>query len=383
MAAPAQAYFLIDYKFRGSNGVEMTVNPAKAQADIATLKARFYLDEVIGFKANYGGVEYHGFWGMVLPSGFNYNHHKTSRMLEINGPKPGQILRTFNDAGLNTMGNCNTPSLTTATIGEILLSVDLLTAFYCAATSYGLVYKINGGSPITVETFTAIAQNTFSAKSLLISNDSIKAGDTILVTSFITNDEGVYASTGSASFTATPKTAVMKFNNTYASSAYSSGSNVTIYFATVNIGINTLFYTNLAMTTLPSQGYYVLGEIWYEVRPATINSEGVMKVVATGACISSEWPTSDPQYYTGGTDTGAYTTINVFFNSSSYVDPCSKYNEGNLSIRYLYLREFNGVYYKNSSLTTLADTGYYVWGGVWRYINAGLASNPTTCPTGV
>ena len=193
MSAPAQAYFLIDAKFRGSNDVEQIVNPAKAQADIATLKARFYLDDVIAFKAVWAGVEYHGFWGTVLPSGFNYDHHKTSRMLEINGPKQGQILRTFNDAGLNSSGDATVATVVTNWANYIKLNLVFKSAFYFNSSEFGIEYKRVADSVWIKQVLSTavLLKNTSQAITYIVQND-YNLSDQILIRPYIINPEKNY-----------------------------------------------------------------------------------------------------------------------------------------------------------------------------------------------
>lgn len=155
-------YFNIDTKFRGSNDVEMIVNPAKSQqfgsglTDLEALKAHikatFYLDEIMGFKANYGGTDYHGFWGLVKAGSFNESMHKATRILEIHGDTFGNSLRMLNDAGLNTYG------IAYAIYAELetgLVKANITDSFLNPTTAVTLYWRVvPGGSwqtPIPME----------------------------------------------------------------------------------------------------------------------------------------------------------------------------------------------------------------------------------------
>lgn len=285
MGAPQQAYFLIDAKFRGSNDVEQIVNPAKAQADLATLKARFYLDDVIAFKAVWGGVEYHGFWGTVLPSGFNYNHHKTSRLLEINGPKPGQILRTLNDAGLNTLGDTSgiNPTADQSLLEVTTGNINFLSGFYVTTNSFGVKFRIGLGAWQTV-----LGTGNLPAEASATQNfelNGAQANQSIEVYAFISNDEGEYVS-DTKSILVLAQDLQIQF-----SSSMPCGGSVATYYISEDLAIGTTIF-NEATLQFATAGYYTYGNNTYHQE----SIGGVIEITSLGSCTVPATRTSFSYY---------------------------------------------------------------------------------------
>jgi hypothetical protein len=371
MSAPSTAYFPINFKFRGSNNVEMTVNPAKAQADLATLKARFYLDDVICFQANVGGVLYHGFWGVVLPSGFNYNHHKTTRLLEINGPKPGQLLRTFNDAGLNTLGDAATPIITDFKVGKIKIDNQVFkSAFYISSGNYGIKYN-KGAGWVEVLVNTSLAANTSNTVNINHETDALEQGDNVLVLAFITNTEGVYESP-TFNYTALAND-VMMGNGAYGSSACSSVPSL-FYLKRSTISIGSTIYTNSACTTPAANGYYSFGGKFYKQITADGNPASVFNVpTVTLIRDCGDWETTDPAYVPPSTKYD-------YYGYDNFAAPiaCSNASSGPLNSLY-YPSGTNPTYYTNPQLTNVAPNGWYSDSIGWIRIQAGKKTNQGNC----
>ena len=385
MSAPASAYLLIDFKFRGSNGVLQIVNPAKAQADLATLKARFYLDDIIGFKAVYAGVEYHGFWGVVLPSGYNYDHHKPSRLLEINSPQTGKILRTLNDAGLNTLGDASTPIMSSdLSVGKIRISNMILKSAYYLISAYnGIKVSVNGGAEGVFSFDIYLNLNTSISNSfeVVLPENYYKSGDFISIRGYIINDEGTYLS-NITSFTASLRSLTSKYSSSYASTAKNSGATVTIYLTTGRDPyIGDIIYSDNIMSTRVDNGYYYFNMKWYRFGPPAGETATGTNETVTSIGDNGSWPSDDPLFVP------EYTIFNFnhfepLVNGAS--NACFNVNNSPNAIT-LYRAPTSLRFYKYNnrpiSSNILCENGYYVFnsGSEYYQINSGSISTTGAC----
>lgn len=211
MAAGTNNYFNIDYYWRGSNNVAMIVNPAKTQqfgtsiSDLnqllAFIKATFYLDDVVGFKANYNGVDYHGFWGVVITGGVNEKMHRRNRWLEIHADTTTANKHFLNDAGLNTKGISVTQSTDSPQIDSFKVKATFKSAFFVPTNQFGVRYRMLTGTGYTswfeVIVDSVRAQNTIFEEIIYLPNvsqDYVGVGDFVMYTTFIINNEGRYDS---------------------------------------------------------------------------------------------------------------------------------------------------------------------------------------------
>lgn len=195
MSAPINQYLTIDATFRGSNNISMVVNPARAVVDLATIKSRFYLDDVIGFKANYLGTEYHGFWGTCIVGGINESMHRTNRVLEIHGNTFGGNKRTFNDAGLNTLGFTVMNLIKTFASNNIRMNTTYKSAWWVDSDDIGFAWKKQGAANYDYFSVGSapLKQVTDTSDKTLVTN--LVKDDTIVLQPYITNGEGTYLGT--------------------------------------------------------------------------------------------------------------------------------------------------------------------------------------------
>lgn len=385
MSAPASAYLLIDFKFRGSNDVLQIVNPAKAQADLATLKARFYLDDIIGFKAVYAGVEYHGFWGVVLPSGYNYDHHKPSRLLEINCPQTGKILRTFNDAGLNTLCRLDTQTIRSFKIDDIKIRSYILSAYYLS-TTIDIYYESGGNWIKWVDT-----QNLAQAVDALIDfeNTSVGskiAGEYIAFKIVASNLDGDQIKEFSIVLSPVAFTSI-KYHPTVASYANNQTNSATLRDVypekTPIFSINNRHFKSDVVPFVTAEntpkGYYINSGNWYFLQPASEAGLGgtygdFAVVTASGVAASGTYPAGDPG------NSSVYTTIEfVSFDSTSSALSCGM----STSAFTYYLKTSTGKLCTDPPITgpgLTAPDGYYTtieasvrkW---YRYVDGFVVSN--------
>lgn len=207
MAAGSGNYFSIDYYWRGSNNVSMIVNPARTQqfgtgitdlsALLAFIKTTFYLDDVIGFKANVGGVDYHGFWGTVIGGGANEKMHRQNRWLEIYADKSTTERRhTFNDAGLNTLAFCewyNNLFPKTNFANYILSPFKGRSAFFNATIGHGFEHRKVGVTDWIAQDFGGRPTKDDWHEDLGVTPEDIYVkGDFIDIRPFIRNEEGYF-----------------------------------------------------------------------------------------------------------------------------------------------------------------------------------------------
>lgn len=189
MAAPQTAYLRVDASFRGTNNLTMVVNPAKATDDLATLKDRFYLDDVIGFKAVYQGVEYHGFWGTCIRGGTNEAMHRGNRHLDIFTNRPGMAMRTFNDAGLNTLGFAVITGIRTIFANRSKLYVNYKSSWYSFSNAMNIQYSVNNG-PFAEGYDDSTLPQRQSVSKLTTIDPGAQLGDLIRARPYIDNEEG-------------------------------------------------------------------------------------------------------------------------------------------------------------------------------------------------
>lgn len=124
MGAPASAYTGLSLFIGDCEHLQ-----AKLDTSYDTMKARFYLDELIGCEK--------GVVGCVIPGGTNALFHN----LVTQGGK-GRIngLIMLNDS-LNTKGICYPGDITSLVFTTIKIEFDFKCSFYNESTSYGCIYR--------------------------------------------------------------------------------------------------------------------------------------------------------------------------------------------------------------------------------------------------
>lgn len=397
MAAPITAYLTIDAKFRGANDVLMSVNPARSMygssgdlaAALTLIKERFYLDDVIGITVKYSGVNYYGFWGTCIVGSANYNMHNSTRRLDIGGNTPGSDKRTFNDAGLNTLGFTGLPSCTNKQSGAHVFSGLFRSAYYVPTSAHYIeVQRIVGGSADFLQNvnFGGMAEGAEATRSgtPLASTFDFTAGDYIEMRSKLVNAEGTFIS-AMVSFIVEPRIYTAKFNATHASWACNNTdgtTEVTIYVSNWKLNNGVVLYSDVEMTTNVTPGYYSISGRWYKVEPDFMIGAYIADQDACGTWRSTD-PAYVPPYETknwthyetmlSGSDAGCF----VYYASGTY-NPQTTYRNIN-----------NNKHYGTSAAAIAEGTsgyasdGYYfeASGGVmnWYEIQSGVITDSGIC----
>lgn len=357
-------------------------------ATVAVLKTRYYLDFVLGVaEYNASGAEVAGktgFIGGCFVGSSNYYMHNRSRDWVV-GSLTANNEVLFNDAGKNTLTRISNigdmPVVVNSDIGILEVSALFLTAWHVDTSQHGFRFTPIPGFSDAVTNLGFMAQRTTASKTGRVdisSQTALKAGDTLNVTAFVQNAEGLWTSQ-SRSFTITPRLVSMKYNLQYASSAYNGIDVRNIYVGTSEIRVGTNFYSNAQMTeaNLPANGYYTVEGFWYQVSYVTELSVTYARVVATGTTSASGWPPTDPAY-----DSGARVMQQAYYNSGGFEAPCTSWNQGNLPNRTIWKSTFNNVYYTQEVGGDIVANGWYVWGGIWHNMAGGMISGTGSCPTG-
>jgi hypothetical protein len=182
MAAPSSAYSSKNLQVM-KNGQIVYHNIALGLGmDLATIKARFYLDYILNTSAGYVGCCYVG--------GYNYQHHNTNRNGVINMFKAG-TLKAYLDAGLNTLGDAvvNYPKTTFANRSKI--NATYKSSYYSNSSAIKVQYSINNGNWSEDFDPSNLAANTSLTKDVVINADAQK-GALMRVRAVIDNEEGRY-----------------------------------------------------------------------------------------------------------------------------------------------------------------------------------------------
>lgn len=191
MTAPSSAYQLYSKKHKLSGVLQKSftfaknISPYLSKAD---KKAFFRLD----FIYKEGDV---AFVGGVFPGGTNAQYHTASRM--------GIVFagyRLLDDAGLNTMGDCDLSAVISAVENNgFKISGTFYSAFYCATTAYGIKWKKHSDtSYITKQIGASINENTtlqVTAQTVDVDVSDqyyIEAPYDYDLKAYITNSEGTY-----------------------------------------------------------------------------------------------------------------------------------------------------------------------------------------------
>lgn len=313
---------------------------ALLNADVATLKERFYLDSLFmlpGF----------GFIGGTKVGTFNHGMHNQSRVVGFKWHKGGQM-DSYNDAGLNTLGKSDVPLVESAKVGDIKLSATLFTSAYFVSTSeYGFQYY-QDGIWVSWGGFGALGAAQTTNKSLsAVSIPGFKAGDTVLIRTFLINNEGYYASSAN-SMVLEVSALIMKFNGSWPSLAFKGTNTATVWADFLPLGLGTSLYVNSQMDDVPavSSGYYVLNNEWYEVRQEAGALK--MKIINQGLCEFGSYPSGDPgnSYPEPERRTGYLFTS--YGQADQYINTCLTEHGGNGTL----FSPYNNVWYSNWSSTT-------------------------------
>lgn len=166
--------------------------------DDATRKSKildiFKLDDFITIQNSTVGKSFVGF---INPSGDNAPYHNSTRYSRgrVGKDTIGHIL--LNDAGLNTLGYCETQTNILKYANLVLNNAYFKSAFYINSSAFGLKYRINTGPWVTApnQDLNSTVDSTLAAKGVysepLVFYPTAEKGDNIEVKAYITNAEGI------------------------------------------------------------------------------------------------------------------------------------------------------------------------------------------------
>ena len=167
--------------------------------DDATKKSKildiFKLDDFVTIQHSTVGKSFVGF---INPSGTNALYHNSTRYSRgrVGKDAIGYIL--LNDAGLNTLGICETQSNILKYANLVLNNAFFRSAYYLDSTSFGLKYKVNNGNWVVApnQNLNEGAQPNLNKKltysSPLVFYPPAEKGDNIQVKAYIENAEGLF-----------------------------------------------------------------------------------------------------------------------------------------------------------------------------------------------
>lgn len=272
-------YFPIDTTFTGTNGVTMIINPARTWdfgtgiTDLSALKAKilelFHLDELLIFTANYGGITYHGFWGLVIPGGFNANMRKAERLIEVNIPNSTATRVILNDAGLNTYGFASGLTLLSDLgNGGAKISASYKSAYF-HDSSYYLWVKRGSEVPALIFLKTVTRNSTSSDSNRVIdlfNTYDVHAGQTLSIKVISSNSEGWWEEMTAQSITIQPYAKDYKYGTTPKSSFEAPGL-TEVWLGSYRPDLGTVFYAHIGMGARMPAGYYMNtdNDDYYEV----------------------------------------------------------------------------------------------------------------------
>lgn len=287
--APASAYLILTFNTYKTGLV--LHSRAIPTDDKATLLDRFYLDELFISIDGDGGQ---GFTGICYPSTFNYDMHNPNR-IGAGRHKDGVM---FLDAGLNTLGITDTPTVINKQSGAHSFSGFFKSSYYNQTTAHHFrVKRIVGGTPNfnQVYSFGVMNRNTSATKTGTTNPNTFDfdAGDYIEFNSELTNEEGTYSS-NIVSFTVEPRVYTATFNSSYASYACNnthSSTSVTVYVSNWKLGDGVNLYADLGMADVVDPGFYSINDRWYEVE-----ADFMLGSFITDQDDCGVWRSSDPAW---------------------------------------------------------------------------------------
>ena len=397
MASQLGDYFNIDFHWRGSNNVDMIINPARTQQFLSGttnlsillqyIKDTFYLDDVVGFQANKDGTNYHGFWGTCIVGGLNESMHKSTRIVEIHADSLAQSKRMFNDAGLNTKGFVKAPVITNNRIGQLAGYIPTKSAYFIDSDMIKWQYSVNGEAWTTPASTTGLPQR-LEQDIPFGQDDLFKAGDLVYFRGQVVNTEGTFIGSQSIQIQMRVRLVILA-NGDFASTAYADwngGERVNYYTDSLPLvfGNGSRLFQNDAPTLNDAvdapAGGYSNGLRWYLV--TYVPDRDRNEITATGSVTSSSgypdnWPEADPAYdrLVSNTQQG------VYYEGNDKEDACLN-GQNQIRPTTVWLRttfKGNQTYYRDQAGTTRLN-GYFNSGGlVYQYTNGVRVGNAYIC----
>ena len=397
MASQLGDYFDIDFHWRGSNNVDMIINPARTQQFLSGttnlsvllqyIKDTFYLDDVVGFQANKDGTNYHGFWGTCIVGGLNESMHRSDRIVEIHADSLAQSKRMFNDAGLNTKGFVKAPVVTNNRIGQLAGYIPTKSAYFVDSDMIKWQYSVNGEAWTTPADLVGLSQR-LEQNIPFGQTDLFKADDMVYFRGQVVNAEGTFIGTQSIQIQMRVRLVVLS-SNSFPSSAYTDWNNgERINYYTDSLPLNFWVGSRLFQNDAPtlndavdaSAGGYSDGVNWYLV--TFVAERDRNEITEAGVTTSTSgypdnWPTNDPAY-----DRLISNTLQgTYYEGNDKDDACTN-GQSQSRPQQVWLRTtFKGnlTYYRDQAgLTTL--TGYFNNNGqVFQYVGGARVGNAYIC----
>ena len=266
-----------------------------------------------------------GFIGYVRISptpSTNASYHASGRFSgrKLTDQATGYTYELFNDAGLNTKGDTilysvlsnnatdknDSPLTYPPRINDLAVWAYFRSAFYTGSERYIQIQNPFTLDWINVKIIGSLAAKLYgTAEYDLWDNTIIERAGEYIFRSTIENTEGTFVS-GSIIASILRAFATMKYNNIYASYAYTGSTTRGIYYDTKTIvstqggveGEATSFAKNdvieMGAGDIADYGFYTLGDVWYEF--GLYVPENKPLVLRTGICAAWSWPPDDPAY---------------------------------------------------------------------------------------
>lgn len=349
--------------------IKLDTYPALKLVEYGTsIKELFFLDAWLMVDDGQGKS---GFIGIIkdIPGSLNYRMHTLSRWFKVRLEVDGQRYIAMNDAGLNTLGRVTDTPLSYP-INIETFNVNSFTSYaaYYVNGSYGFETSINDGVWKRTQISGQSAKETTNTPVINIA-DYFEWQAYVKLRPYHENAEGVfYGAVISTQVLAAPLLA--GYNVNFASNAFNDTVKRTVYYTIRGLLMSRLWTDEIAQNPALT-GYYVKDAIWYEYK--LDEQLGYAIITRRGNCIDGQYPAGDPG------NTVAYTEVHYY----SY----SAFNSGDAcNARYapvtLYLRKSDQKYFKENTLTQVANNGYYIEDSLtkgWFLINGGKFIDSGSC----
>ncbi|SHG08158.1 hypothetical protein [Pedobacter caeni] len=365
MGAEINNYFQVEARFRGSNHVEMKINPAKAQWSLAQIKSLFYLDDVIAFTANYGGTMYHGFWGTCIVGGQNEKMHRTNRIVDVYGSTLGQSKRTFNDSGLNTLGWTKEPYITNFRIQQVTGDIFFRSSYF-SNSQLSWQYKIGNGVWSQGFPISSLAKNS-EGDFNFTTTEFMEAGREVRIRGVITNEEGVYNGPETYFLVRVRKIVLSRGDFASQAAANYGVNNATYTTDRGSFGMYARLFSNdpeiLNDGVDAGAVYYSDGASWYDVQYVAERDRN--EIVSMGSIqqsgpFANQWPPTDPAYESLLTEGWS---LSYWFGSSNQ-DACNSVaNNTNQITPYRVLTTKKEILFTDASKENIIPVGWYADSG--------------------
>lgn len=320
---------------------------AKLQVDYATMKSRFYLDEVLTVQID---ENTNGVIGCITIGGTNESMHNIATRGGVG--RIGNMIM-LNDAGLNTKGNAIYSGVSVQLDVGILVTLYVNSAFYIDSDYAYVKWRKNpSGAWQTNTTSTGFDKNTSQEIGVFLYSASVvlNPGEYIDIIVGVSNAEGDKEST-QITFQLPLAADLFGYAADYGSVAYFNYNNYppsTYYFDNYVVEVGTIISSNATSQINVPDGYIANHVYWYKIEEVA----GVSTVAKYGNV--GVWDTGDPATPT------RFIPINFIGRHASWSIGCA--NIGSLSPVTIYFDNVSNVYRTTASASGSFATGAYYTG---------------------